>query len=266
MREFEPVKFSEAYDLANVVWSYFFEWNMPEEFGALLNVRCEDLALRLVKPHKDSALHLFLRRFYTMNYIWEFERSRDDMLNLIIQEYEAVLQYNTIPYRRSELPLEQDVNYERLAKRRISYLRKKLPVDRIAQDTFQLLFRDRAFLLRFNDRLSQSVRSLASLRTSGLVTRNGTLRRARLPAWLRRGIFYRDNGRCVSCGSDLTGLMFNGPAVHYDHIVPLAAFGSNDPTNFQLLCSRCNLRKSTHPRTWERYPVFWGATPSKRAS
>jgi len=32
--------------------------------------------------------------------------------------------------------------------------------------------------------------------------------------------------------------------LHLDHMLPLAQGGTNDPTNFQLLCQRCNLTKA----------------------
>ncbi len=43
--------------------------------------------------------------------------------------------------------------------------------------------------------------------------------------------------RCLACGAD-------GPLT-VDHIVPLEQGGSNDITNLQPLCNRCNSRKGT---------------------
>ncbi len=48
-----------------------------------------------------------------------------------------------------------------------------------------------------------------------------------------------------------------GRQVHLDHIVSLADGGSNDPTNFQLLCSKCNLEKRSTSETTDRYQVYW---------
>lgn len=259
MSALEPVKFSEAYDLANEVWSHLVEWSPPEDFDDFLDPEHDEVASRLLKPQRDTALHLFLRRIYWQHYVWGFEHHRNDMLDLIVNAYETILRFNEVPFKTKELPPEQAHNFEHVAKGRIAYLRQKLPVNRIAQDTFQLLFRDRAFLRRFNEILSRAVRGLVGTDSTPQLTRQGTVRRVSLPSWMKRGIFYRDNGRCICCGSDLTGVMFNGPDAHYDHIVPLATFGSNDPTNFQLLCSSCNTTKSTKSVTWQRYPVFWAA-------
>ena len=57
-------------------------------------------------------------------------------------------------------------------------------------------------------------------------------------------IFHRDKGLCVYCATDLTRLINQQNALHYDHIVPLAKGGMNDVTNLQLLCESCNLKKS----------------------
>jgi len=57
-----------------------------------------------------------------------------------------------------------------------------------------------------------------------------------IPPEVRRYVLERDRHRCNRCGSekDLT----------VDHIIPLAKGGSNDLSNFQTLCRRCNSRKS----------------------
>lgn len=179
------------------------------------------------------------------------------MLDLVVKEYETILAFNEVHFTNRILPAETADNFEVVARRRIGYLRARLPVARIAQDTFQLLFRDRDFLLRFGELLARAVRRHAAAANHGIFTRRGQVPRATLPTWLKRGVFFRDNGRCVACSADLTGVLLNGPHIHYDHIVALAQAGSNDPTNYQVLCDRCNQAKSTAASTWQRYPVFW---------
>ena len=65
----------------------------------------------------------------------------------------------------------------------------------------------------------------------------------RIPDWVRRAVFFRDRGMCVTCGIDLSGLGSIWSDEHFDHIVPLASGGLNDITNIQLLCAGCNLKK-----------------------
>ncbi|MBC8164416.1 MAG: HNH endonuclease [Bryobacteraceae bacterium] len=46
----------------------------------------------------------------------------------------------------------------------------------------------------------------------------------------------RDQGRCVTCGSQ--------ERLEYDHVIPVAMGGSNTVRNIQLVCERCNREKA----------------------
>jgi 5-methylcytosine-specific restriction endonuclease McrA len=48
-------------------------------------------------------------------------------------------------------------------------------------------------------------------------------------------IFVRDGAACVHCGAD--------EDLTIDHIIPVAAGGTDDPANLQVLCRRCNSAK-----------------------
>lgn len=72
----------------------------------------------------------------------------------------------------------------------------------------------------------------------------GRLERVPPPQWAKHAIFYRDRGRCVICGKDLTSLIDPQADAEYDHVVPLELGGLNDVSNLQLLCRACNRRKS----------------------
>jgi hypothetical protein len=49
-------------------------------------------------------------------------------------------------------------------------------------------------------------------------------------------VYNRDGGRCKCCGSSTS--------LEYDHITPYSCGGSNDVSNIQLLCLKCNRSKS----------------------
>ncbi|MEZ6057635.1 MAG: HNH endonuclease signature motif containing protein [Planctomycetaceae bacterium] len=129
----------------------------------------------------------------------------------------------------------------------------------LTDEVFQLLFRDRSFLLKFNCQVADHLRSGAVSIPDNFIAHNGFLKRdGFFPAWLKRAIFHRDQGLCVLCQSDLTSLFHADTKVHFDHMVPLASWGFNDPCNLQLLCQSCNLSKAgSNSKTSAKYIPFW---------
>lgn len=73
--------------------------------------------------------------------------------------------------------------------------------------------------------------------------REFTLRRkskklGRLPKGTVKRIGTSQKWTCVVCRCDISS------GYHVDHIIPLAKGGKHEPTNIQLLCPSCNVRKS----------------------
>ena len=62
-----------------------------------------------------------------------------------------------------------------------------------------------------------------------------------IPPEVREYVFQRDNYQCRSCGKKQTQT-----ALEVDHIIPIANGGSNDISNLQTLCRRCNHQKKHH--------------------
>lgn len=61
-----------------------------------------------------------------------------------------------------------------------------------------------------------------------------------------RRIREAQRNKCATCCADL-----DKTGCHVDHIVPLSKGGSNWPSNLQMLCPPCNLRKSAKdPQEW----------------
>jgi len=63
------------------------------------------------------------------------------------------------------------------------------------------------------------------------------LPREPIPESVRLLVWQRDGGQCVKCGSR--------ERLEFDHIIPLAAGGSNTERNIQLLCEACNRSKGS---------------------
>ena len=57
-----------------------------------------------------------------------------------------------------------------------------------------------------------------------------------IPRDVRQRVWQRYGGRCAECGA--------ADYIEFDHIVPVARGGSSTDNNVQLLCRRCNLKKS----------------------
>ena len=73
--------------------------------------------------------------------------------------------------------------------------------------------------------------------------------RINIPQSVRKYVLQRNNYQCQSCGKKNTETKLN-----IDHIVALANGGSNDISNLQVLCSKCNQKKKADvdPR-FQRY-------------
>jgi hypothetical protein len=120
--------------------------------------------------------------------------------------------------------------------------------ERMTEEVFHLLFGNRGFLLDFNVQLASFRKERGDIPS----------RRCSIPQWVKRAVYFRENGRCALCKKDLSGLVAVDPKQHYDHIVPLKALGANDPCNIQLLCAECNLGKAASAaRTSLIYDPWW---------
>jgi hypothetical protein len=120
--------------------------------------------------------------------------------------------------------------------------------ERMTNEVFRLLFGNRIFLLRFNVALGEFRKERGDASSP----------RCGIPQWVKKTVYFREAGRCALCRKDLSGLIAIDAKQHYDHIVPLKELGANDPSNIQLLCESCNLRKSARPaRTSAIYEPWW---------
>ena len=61
-------------------------------------------------------------------------------------------------------------------------------------------------------------------------------RRPSIPRDIRNQVWRRDDGKCVDCGCNKN--------LEFDHIIPVSKGGANTYRNIQLLCEKCNRKKS----------------------
>lgn len=116
---------------------------------------------------------------------------------------------------------------------------------KLSRELFYVLFQNRDFLYRFNYYLSTKSKN--------------HMQRCNIPTWVKRAVKYRDRGKCVCCGRDLSGILDceDQNSIHYDHIVSLKDGGINDVSNIQLMCRSCNLRKSSNSYTHQVYKDWY---------
>lgn len=123
-------------------------------------------------------------------------------------------------------------------------------IDNLAEEVFFVVFANRTFLYKFNLHMASYVQHATPFDWVDDADRlfrrdvSGVLKRAAIPTWAQRAVFFRDRGRCCFCERDLGGTYSPVSRSQYDHIVPLAAGGLNDVSNLQLLCNDCNRTKS----------------------
>ncbi|NET45223.1 HNH endonuclease [Okeania sp. SIO2B3] len=65
--------------------------------------------------------------------------------------------------------------------------------------------------------------------------------RIKIPLAVRKYVFERDRYHCKSCGQTTRETQLT-----IDHIIPLSSGGSNDISNLQTLCNKCNQKKKHH--------------------
>jgi hypothetical protein len=117
--------------------------------------------------------------------------------------------------------------------------------NRMVEEVFHILFRDIAFLARFNELVASFISDYAEdlELEDGRFTKFGRLRRVYVPSVIRDAIYFRDQGECRNCKKDIDRTLSPEARERYDHIVPLAKGGANDVSNIQLLCENCNSSK-----------------------
>lgn len=289
---FKSFRMGFNYKLAEEIISCFNQMDPSETIDSLTYLECSDSAEiiqellktnvnAVLEPQKFTLLHSFCSTYlyyYLMHERWFLLDDLCDDLDsetiidyigkvasilseygIATQDYAKTIRLFNKKYEASNYELDHE--YKNVVGTIFDELLTHFDAieDYIVDATFYLLYDNKEFLFKFNKYISQFV-TIATL-PNDCFDKNGHVIRAKyIPTWLKRAVYYRDRGRCQHCGKDLSG-QFSIPedgALHYDHIIPLEQGGTNDATNFQLLCGKCNLKKSGNLFFPDyRYQMYW---------
>lgn len=244
----EPFRSQHVYSLADQVYGVVAH-GVDFDMDYINWLWFRDFAARVASPKKRTILH--------------------ETIHAVAFSY---LEYSTRKYPESEVPYYRELlaeagmkapvwlNEENVAQHthRLDRLLAKAS-EILIPSVFHVLFSDREFVTLFQTRITKMVSELKRSDYPEVLAADGVFKRPTyLPTWLKAGVFHRDHGRCQHCWRDLTGLVAPVTDLHLDHIIPLAQSGTNDPTNFQLSCSACNLKKGKKIiQTPGRYCPYW---------
>lgn len=242
--------------LASSVSGALNDTDTPFEY--YFDITKENRMLKCAKAHKRTLLHEFIEIVCCENITYllckHFDREMIDYMEIWLDSlhisYDELKQppldcdYADDSYRDVEIFADKLQDF---------FNRKALPV--IADAVFPILYNDKDFLYKFNCRITEQIKKLTKSDYPNLLEGDGYLKREVIPNWLKKGVFNRDRGRCQGCGTDLSRIFTNANAENYDHIIPLRQGGSNDPTNFQLMCEHCN--KSKRDRSSDYRNTIW---------
>ncbi len=133
----------------------------------------------------------------------------------------------------------------------------------IVHATFQIMFNNRRFMHDFNVMVAKLIEKdidfIIEKKPEYISLKKKRVKRATYwPIWLKQALLYRDKGTCVLCRKDVTSQYHIASDLEIDHIVPLDLYGTNDSTNFQLLCKSCNASKQAGSTSTNLINVpFW---------
>ena len=260
-----PFHFYQTYHMASIVES------SADYTSSFIEIGWEDSEVLecLARPSKLSLLHHYIFRSICVSKTTKY-RDESDLIGIEeIEDLEAAFEayqikitsfqkfckINGLSFLSDQFELgERFIEWFDLEFDTFAYL-----WEQITDEVFHILFGNRNFLLRFNSSLAKYLASGKVVIPPSYVSDKGHLKRCtHLPIWLKKAIYFRDQGRCVFCHKDLSGLLSTDRRLHYDHMVPLYLWGTNDPSNFQLLCEACNLKKSKKSAsTSNRYTPWW---------
>lgn len=242
----EPRKY--ALDAAAAIKGeiYSEECYMPFESAFYMD---DDVLKISFTPKKITLLHDYIS--YRLSYFFDYDLKKmgSTIYNSIYEEFESC----GVNFKKYEEYSGDDYR---------SYLCNIFSsqiIDSLVNSTFTILFSDRELMKTFNLKISYEIQKLKLIDYPLYLTRDGVMKRySSWPKWVRMALLKREQGHCAICQTDLTGLISNNAEVAIDHLILLNLGGTNDPTNLQMLCKKCNSKKGGIQLTSSgRYSQYW---------
>ncbi len=239
--------FHEVYKIADLMISCI---SVQDSFDELDWTSC-DVSRCLTNFSKISLLGHFC---FTHISMYQYRKARKDPETIDVEFVEEGLAKYEVPFVPyvEFLKLHPDLNEDDADPIYEWFCTQSETFDQMwasmTDEVVHLLFGNRHFLLEFNQGLAEFRRERGDKPSP----------RVAIPQWVKKAVYFRENGRCALCKKDLSGLIAIDPKQHYDHIVSLKALKANDPCNIQLLCATCNLTKAaSRAHTSSEYEPWW---------
>lgn len=244
--------------------------NFYENEEDVFDIYDEELFKLILKPNKRTAIHRYLEGLQDFSEdINNFIKNVDDLEFIFSFINRTLLEVNLTPELKYPdfANCSDEFHYEcrcrEIFKQWEKYaIENSSHIDNlIIRSAFQIIFQDRKFLHDFHLKLATFTETYINdiqNEHSNFITSKNRVKRSHFPKWLTNAVFYRDKGTCSLCRCDLSNLLRTTNTIHIDHIIPLKIFGSNDSTNFQLLCEKCNTSKGARSTTTSSMNIpFW---------
>ncbi|MGZ0050120.1 HNH endonuclease [Brevibacillus gelatini] len=186
-----------------------------------------EIVARLIKPDKWTIMHIWIDYCLSAEMDWLDRKVHDEFIKLQRQVLE-------------------DANMPIPKRGPVAKMQWEQALKKLTHTAFHLVYVNKKFLRDFNQYIAEQIEEDISFiqNTHPMNDENGKIKRITYwPTWLQSALVARDKGVCTICRRDISGLINVENGYVIDHVVPIANFGNNDPTNLQLLCSDCNLRK-----------------------
>ncbi|PXX72585.1 MULTISPECIES: HNH endonuclease [unclassified Pseudomonas] len=194
----------------------------------------EDFFKIAFKPAKWTLLHRF-----TSHYLWE---EWNYLRKKAGEEYITAAHKLLDHYKINAIYLH---DYNTPGHRDYILAQLSPALDIISHEVFCILFNDKELMRIFGERTASAFANVTASQHPNYLHSTGRMKRSNYwPAWLKEALFYRENGRCAKCSTNLTGVFDPSQKFQIDHIIPISNGGTTDPTNLQILCEKCNKEKS----------------------